>query len=51
MRQTTIASDSSVAFNKLSISIASTPEGVREVQRLRYQVFIDAMSLAALAAA
>lgn len=48
MRQITIASDSSVAFNKLSISIASTPEEVREVQRLRYQVFIDAMGLAAL---
>jgi putative hemolysin len=49
MRRLTIASDASIAFTKLSVSIASTAEEVREVQRLRYKVFIEAMGLSALA--
>ncbi|AIY42041.1 putative hemolysin-like protein [Collimonas arenae] len=34
---------------KLTVSLASTQEEVREVQRLRYKVFIEAMGLSALA--
>lgn len=33
---------------KLTLSLASTPEELREVQRLRYKVFIEAMGLSAL---
>jgi putative hemolysin len=33
---------------KLVLSLASTPEELREVQRLRYKVFIETMGLAAL---
>ena len=36
---------------KLVLSLASTPEQLREVQRLRYKVFIESMGLAALASA
>jgi putative hemolysin len=49
MRHITIASDASINFSKLSVSIASTEEELREVQRLRYKVFIDAMGLSAMA--
>lgn len=48
MRQITIASDASIAFPRLTVGIASTPADIREVQRLRYEVFIDAMGLSAL---
>ena len=34
---------------RLVLSLASTPEELREVQRLRYKVFIDGMGLAMLA--
>ncbi|MCG2584280.1 GNAT family N-acetyltransferase [Massilia sp. TS11] len=37
------------ASPKLTISLASTEDEVREVQRLRYQVFIEDMGLSALA--
>lgn len=33
---------------KLALSVASTPEEVREVQRLRYKVFIEGQGLASL---
>ncbi|MFL9926931.1 GNAT family N-acetyltransferase [Herbaspirillum lusitanum] len=49
MRLLTIPADASPSFSKLTLSLASTPEEVREVQRLRYKVFIEAMSLSALA--
>lgn len=34
---------------RLTLSMASTPEEVREVQRLRYKVFIESLGLSALA--
>jgi putative hemolysin len=34
---------------RLTLSLASTPQELREVQRLRYKVFIEGMGLAALA--
>jgi putative hemolysin len=49
MRLLTTAADAAINFPKLSLSLASTPEEVREVQRLRYKVFIEAMGLSALA--
>lgn len=55
MRLLTIPADvdanagSGPSFSKLSLSLASTPEEVREVQRLRYKVFIEAMGLSTLA--
>lgn len=49
MRLMTIAEDASPNFSKLSLSLASTPKEVREVQRLRYKVFVEAMGLSALA--
>lgn len=49
MRLLTISADASPSFPKLTLSLASTPEEVREVQRLRYKVFIEAMGLSALA--
>lgn len=53
MRLLTIPADadgnSTPGFSKLSLSLASTPEEVREVQRLRYKVFIEAMGLSSLA--
>lgn len=53
MRLLTIPADaegnSSASFSKLALSLASTPEEVREVQRLRYKVFIEAMGLSSLA--
>jgi putative hemolysin len=41
--------DLHAAPGKLVLSMAGTPEELREVQRLRYKVFIDTMGLAALA--
>ena len=49
MRLMTIAEDASTNFSKLSLSLASTKKEVREVQRLRYKVFVEAMGLSALA--
>ncbi|MQQ99138.1 GNAT family N-acetyltransferase [Glaciimonas soli] len=49
MRLLTIPSDANPSFSKLTVSLASTPEEIREVQRLRYKVFIEALSLSALA--
>lgn len=48
MRLLTIAADANPNFSKLTLSMASTPEEIREVQRLRYKVFIEAMGLSAL---
>lgn len=52
MRLLTIPADTSAnatpSFSKLSLSLATTPEEVHEVQRLRYKVFIEAMGLSAL---
>lgn len=48
MRLLTLNADATPNFSKLSLSLASTPEEVREVQRLRYRVFIEAMALSAL---
>ncbi|MEC5216864.1 putative hemolysin [Actimicrobium sp. GrIS 1.19] len=36
------------SMSRLTLSLATTPEEVREVQRLRYKVFIEAMGLSAL---
>ncbi|MGZ3235999.1 MAG: GNAT family N-acetyltransferase [Burkholderiaceae bacterium] len=41
--------ESNPSFSKLTLSLATTPEEVHEVQRLRYKVFIEAMGLSALA--
>ncbi len=49
MRLLTIPANANPSFSKLSLSLASTPEEVREVQRLRYKIFIEAMGLSALA--
>jgi putative hemolysin len=49
MRLLTIPADANPSFSKLTLSLATTPEEVREVQRLRYKVFIEAMGLSALA--
>ncbi len=49
MRVLTIPGDSGPSFSKLSLSLASTKKEVKEVQKLRYKVFIEAMGLTALA--
>jgi putative hemolysin len=49
MRLMTTTADTRPAFPKLRLSLASTPDEVREVQRLRYKVFIEAMGLHSLA--
>jgi putative hemolysin len=48
MRMMNVGADSSTSFPKLSLSLASTHEDVREVQRLRYKVFVEAMGLETL---
>ena len=48
MRLMTVGADATPSFSKLSLSLATTPEEVREVQRLRYQVFVEAMGLESL---
>ena len=48
MRVMTVGTDSTASFPKLSLSLASTPEEIREVQRLRYKVFVEAMGLETL---
>lgn len=49
MRLLTMPADANPSFSKLSLSLASTEKEVKEVQRLRYKVFIEAMGLTALA--
>ena len=49
MRLATVSKEAAPNFSKLSLSLASTPEEVREVQRLRYKVFVESMGLSALA--
>jgi putative hemolysin len=48
MRLLTSPADANTAQSKLTLSVASTPEEIREVQRLRYRVFVEAMGLTAL---
>ena len=42
------ALDSASPPPRLALSLASTPQELREVQRLRYKVFVEAMGLSAL---
>jgi putative hemolysin len=49
MQLLTTPADASQNLSSLTLSIATTAEEVREVQRLRYKVFIDTMGLSALA--
>ncbi len=48
MRLLTTTADQTPKYSKLTLSLATTPEEVREVQRLRYKVFIETMGLSAL---
>lgn len=48
MRLMTAGADATPSFSKLSLSLATTPEEIREVQRLRYQVFVEAMGIETL---
>ncbi|MBV8664977.1 MAG: GNAT family N-acetyltransferase [Burkholderiaceae bacterium] len=48
MRILTTPADAVSVPAKLTLSLATTPEEVREVQRLRYKVFVEAMGLTAL---
>jgi putative hemolysin len=48
MRLLTGSADVNSAQSKLTLSFASTPEEVREVQHLRYKVFVETMGLSAL---
>jgi putative hemolysin len=48
MRLLTHPNDATTSFSKLALSMASTPEEIKEVQRLRYKVFIKTMGLSAL---
>jgi putative hemolysin len=43
MRLLTIPADANPSFSKLNLSLATTAEEVKEVQRLRYKVFIESM--------
>ena len=49
MRVMTTPANADPSFSKLSLSLASTAKEVKEVQRLRYKVFIEAMGLDAMA--
>jgi putative hemolysin len=49
MHLLTTPADGSSRSAKLAMSLASTEEEVREVQRLRYKVFIEAMGLTGMA--
>lgn len=49
MQRLTTSADTSASSSRLTLSFASTSEEVREVQRLRYKVFIESMGLSALA--
>ena len=48
MQTSIVQADVRAASGKLVLSMASTPEELREVQRLRYKVFIESMGLSAL---
>ena len=48
MQSSIIEAGVRAANAKLVLSMASTPEEVREVQRLRYKVFIEALGLTSL---
>jgi len=48
MRLLTSTSEQNTNFSKLTLSLASSAEEIREVQRLRYKVFIETMGLTAL---
>lgn len=48
MRLMTAGAEAPPNLSKLSLSLATTPEEIREVQRLRYQVFVEAMGLESL---
>lgn len=48
MRLLTVDTDATASFPKLSLSLATTSDEVREVQRLRYKVFIESMGLSEL---
>lgn len=48
MRIVNVAADSTPSFPKLSLSLAASSEEIREVQRLRYKVFVEAMGLTSL---
>jgi len=45
MRLPTTSADARFNFSKISLGLAVTPEEIREVQRLRYKVFTEAMGL------
>jgi putative hemolysin len=49
MQQPILQTEIRTSSAKLSLSMASTAEELREVQRLRYKVFIETMGLTALA--
>jgi putative hemolysin len=49
MRLLITPADAEPNVSKLVLSLASTPEEVREVQRLRYKIFIETMGLSDLA--
>ncbi|MRW85488.1 GNAT family N-acetyltransferase [Pseudoduganella sp. FT26W] len=51
MQTSIIQADVRATSGKLVLSMASTPEELREVQRLRYKVFIESMGLSALQSA
>lgn len=48
MQTSIIEAGARAASGKLVLSMASTPEELREVQRLRYKVFIETMGLSSL---
>lgn len=48
MRLMTAGADATPSFSKLSLSLATTQEEIREVQRLRHQVFVEAMGIESL---
>ena len=48
MQSSIIEAGVKAASAKLVLSMASTPEEVREVQRLRYKVFIETLGLTSL---
>ncbi|GGC05295.1 hypothetical protein GCM10007205_13120 [Oxalicibacterium flavum] len=48
MQGLTTSNDQNAAASRLTLSMATTPKEVREVQRLRYKVFIEGMGLDAL---
>ena len=48
MQTSIIQADVRASSGKLLLSMASTPEELREVQRLRYKVFIETMGLSSL---